>query len=54
MDELCDKVQEIVDATNVMRPEIQTILLNCATGFLKAEVSAEQSAPCAPEIDEKS
>ena len=45
---MCDKVQEIIDAFNLLSPENQSIFLECANNTYKAENSAKNSVACTP------
>ena len=49
---MCDKVQEIIDAFNLLSPENQSILLECAFNTFKAENSAKNSVTCIPKQEE--
>jgi len=50
---LCDKVQEIVDTFNLLSPESQSLLLECAYNILKAENSVKESVSFEPEHEKK-
>ena len=49
---MCDKVQEIIDAFNLLSPENQSILLECAFNTFEAENSAKNSVTCTPKQEE--
>jgi hypothetical protein len=45
---LSDKVQEIIDAFNLLSPENQGTLFECACNILRAENSAKKSVDYVP------
>ena len=48
---MSNKVQEIVDTFNLLSPENQSTLLECACNTLKAEKSVKKSVVCTPESE---
>ena len=49
---MCDKVQEIIDAFNLLSPENQGTLLKCACDTLEAEDAVKRPKSCTPRFEE--
>ena len=50
---MADKVQEIIDTFNLLSPENQNILLECAYNILNAEKSVKKPTTDSSELEEK-